>query len=195
MNAPDPLTFDEASHTYRFMGGMVPGVTSILRPLSSFAGIAPDVLAAKADLGRRVHLACQLDDEDDLDEESVQPEVAPYLAAWRQFRADTGCAVLLVEKRVFEPIYQFAGTLDRVLGFRGANWLVDLKTSFTTPMTAGPQTAAYQRALGDTTVTHRGALRLRPDGTYRFDPLTGADDWPAFMACLTLHRFKEAHAS
>jgi hypothetical protein len=90
---------------------------------------------------------------------------------------------------------QFAGTLDRLLRIEGARWLVDLKTCFTTPITAGPQTAAYLRALGDTSVTRRAALRLRPDGTYRFDALTGVDDWSAFMACLTLHRFKESHAS
>ena len=59
------LTVDEASHTYRFGGALVPGVTCILRPLANFAGIPPDVLEAKANLGRRVHFACQLDDEQD----------------------------------------------------------------------------------------------------------------------------------
>jgi hypothetical protein len=195
MNALDPLAFDEATHTYRFMGAVVPGVTSILRPLSSFEGIAPAVLEAKARLGTEVHYACQLDDENDLDEDSVEPQVEPYLLAWRAFRRDTQCEVLAVEKRVFEPSLQFAGTLDRLLRIEGARWLVDLKTCFTTPITAGPQTAAYLRALGDTSVTRRAALRLRPDGTYRFDALTGVDDWSAFMACLTLHRFKESHAS
>lgn len=193
MGARDLLTFDEASHTYRLLGGVVPGVTQILKPLVNFDGIRADVLAAKADLGRRVHLATQLDDEDDLDPDSVQPDVAPYLEAWRAFRRDTGCKVLQVEQRVCEPVLMYAGTLDRVLAFNRAHWLTDLKTCFTTPMAAGPQTAAYQRALGDNSVTHRAALRLRPDGTYRLDPLTGADDWTAFFAALTLHRFKEAH--
>jgi hypothetical protein len=193
VGARELLTFDEASHTYRFMGDVVPGVTSILRPLASFDGIPPEVLAAKAELGRQVHYACQLDDEDDLDQDSVEPEIEPYLDAWRKFKRDTGCQVLENEKRVFDPINQFAGTLDRVLAFNGAKWLVDLKTCFTTPLTAGPQTAAYHRALGDNSVTRRAALRLRPDGTYRLDQLTGADDWSAFVACLTLHRYKEAH--
>jgi hypothetical protein len=193
MGARELLTFDEASHVYRFMGDVVPGVTQVLKPLCNFDRVRPEVLEAKADLGRRVHLACQLFDEDDLDESSIEPEVQPYLNAWHKFRHDTGCAVLAVEQRVFEPMFLYAGTLDRVLAFKGEKWLVDLKTCFTTPMAAGPQTAAYLRALGDTSVTHRAALRLRPDGTYRFDHLTGADDWSVFMACLSLHRFKEAH--
>lgn len=193
MGAREPLTFDEASHTYRFLGAVVPSVTQLLQPMSDFSRVPRDVLEAKRELGHQVHYACQLDDENDLDEDSVEEAIEPYLAAWRKFRTDTGCAVLANEKRVFEPIYQYAGTLDRVLAFKGAHWLVDLKTAFTTPMAAGPQTSAYLRALGDTSVTHRAALRLRPDGTYRFDPLTGADDWSAFVACLTLHRFKESH--
>lgn len=195
MGARELLTFDEASHVYRFMGDVVPGVTQVLKPLCNFDRVPREVLEAKAELGRQVHYACQLLDEDDLDEDSVTEEIEPYLQAWRQFRLDTGCQVLAIEKRVFEPMFLYAGTLDRVLAFKGAKWLVDLKTCFTTPMAAGPQTAAYLRALGDTSVTHRAALRLRPDGTYRFDPLTGADDWSAFMAALTLHRFKEAHSN
>lgn len=194
MGARDnPLTFEEATHTYRFLGAVIPGVTELLRPLANFAGVPRDALEAKADLGRRVHLACQLFDEDDLDETSIEPDVQPYLNAWHKFRHDTGCTVLAVEQKVCEPTLMYAGTLDRVLAFKGAKWLVDLKTCFTTPLTAGPQTAGYLRALGDNSVTHRAALRLRPDGTYRLDPLTGADDWSAFMAALTLHRFKESH--
>jgi hypothetical protein len=189
------LHFDEATHTYRLLGGVVPSVTQVLRPLINFAGIPREVLEAKADLGRRVHLACQFDDEHDLDEASVEHDVAPYLAGWRKFLRESGAAVLANEQQVAEPLLMYAGTLDNVLLINGAKWLVDKKTSFTLPASAGPQTAAYQRALGDNTVTHRGALRLRPDGTYRLDPLAGADDWSVFMACLTLHRFKERTAS
>jgi hypothetical protein len=187
------LTFDEATHTYRLLGGVVPSVTQILAPLSSFAGIPAHVLEAKRDLGSRVHLACQLDDENDLDESSVEDDVAPYLDGWRRFLRESGAVVLANEQRVAEPALQYAGTLDNVLLLNGQKWLVDKKTCISLPLAVGPQTAAYQRALGDSTVTHRGALRLRPDGTYRLDSLTGADDWTAFYACLALYRFKETH--
>ena len=193
MGSRDLLTFDEDRHEYRLLGGVVPSVTQILRPLVDFAGIPKTVLDAKRDLGQRVHFACQLDDEDDLDEASVEDDVAPYLSAWRKFRQDTGAEVVLNEARVADPALLYAGTLDRVMSLNGAKWLIDLKTCISTPLAVGPQTAAYLRALGDTSVTHRGALRLRPDGTYRLDTLTGADDWACFMACLTLHRFKESH--
>lgn len=187
------LTFDEAKHEYRVNGHIVPGVTSILAPLVDLEGIPRDVLERKRDLGSRVHFACQLDDEDDLDEATVEPDVSPYLAAWRKFLRETGALVLHNEQKVYEPLLGFAGTLDNVIGYDGKKWLIDKKTSIATPMSAGPQTSAYMRALNDPGVTHRAAVRLRADGTYRFDPLTGADDWSAFYACWTLHQFKRSH--
>lgn len=194
MGARDVLAFDQASHTYRVGNLVVPGVTQILRPLSSFEGVKAEVLEAKRDLGQRVHFACQLDDEADLDEASVEDDVAPYLDAYRRFKREAGVLVLLNEQRVYEPTFGYAGTPDRVLKLRDHDgaFLTDLKTCIATPIAVGPQTAAYLRALNDPRVKQRAALRLRPDGSYRFDPLTGADDWAVFMACLTLHRFKES---
>ena len=188
------LTFSEADHTYRLGGVRVPSVTQILAPLCSFEGIPREVLEAKRDLGQRVHSATQFLDEDDLDEESVESDVRGYLAAYRKFLLDTGAAVDLNEQRVADPILMVAGTLDRVFRLNGVRVLTDLKTSIVLPQAVGAQTAAYLRLLGDNTVTHRAALRLRPDGTYRLDMLTGADDFAVFMACLTLHRWKERHA-
>lgn len=190
----DSLTFDEGTHTYRFGGSVVPGVTSILKPMSDFSRIDPQVLEAKADLGRRVHFACELHDEDDLDPASIEADVAPYFDAYVKFREDTGCEILAVEQKVYHPLMRYAGTLDRVLRIGNCKWMVDLKTCFTTPVSAGPQTAAYLRALADTTITRRAALRLKPDGTYRLEELNNPDDWSAFMACLTLRRFMEQHA-
>lgn len=195
MSARDALTFDESAHAY-YMGGVrVPGVTSILSPLVNFAGIPAHVLEAKADLGRRVHAATEFDDDGDLDESTVEHDVRPYLDAYRKFRAETGAVVVANERRVYEPIYRYAGQLDRILNIGCENWLVDLKTCFTTPISAGPQTAAYLRALNDASVTRRAALRLRADGTYRLDPLTNADDWSVFLSCLTLQRYLEKHAA
>lgn len=195
MGARDELVFDEAKHAYYMAGVRVPGVTSILAPLTNFVGIPPQVLAAKAQLGADVHTATEFDDDGDLDESTVSPEVMPYVLAYRKFRADTGAVVIANERRVYEPMFRYAGTLDRVLQIGNEKMLVDLKTCFSTPASAGPQTAAYLRALHDPTVTRRGALRLRPDGTYRLDALTNPDDWSVFLSCLTVLRYMEKHAS
>ena len=188
------LDFDDASHTYRIGGVRVPSVTQILQPLTDLSGIPPEVLEAKRGLGSRVHEATHYFDEDDLDEESVEPDVEPYLQAWKRFLVESGAKVLQCEQRVFDPALMVAGTLDRVLLLNGQKVLADLKTSIATPASVGAQTAAYMRLLGDPTVTHRAALRLRPDGSFRLDMLTGADDYSVFVACLTLHRWKERNA-
>lgn len=190
---PAGLTFDHAVHQYRYAGAMVPGVTQLLRPLVDLAGIPPAVLEAKRDLGTRVHEACHYFDEDDLDEESIAADVEPYLEAWKRFKADTGCKVLQCEARIYCPSFGYAGTLDRVLQIEGERWLIDLKTSLVLPMAVGPQTSAYWQALGDPSVTRRGALKFKPDGTYKLQALNGPDDWATFLSCLTLHRFKEKH--
>lgn len=187
----DGLIFDSRNHTYIMRGELVPGVTSVLKPLVDFAGIPREVLEAKADLGRRIHAATEFDDDGDLDEASVEADVAPYLAAYRRFRAESGAQVVANERMVYEPIYRYAGTLDRVMVIDRAKWLIDIKSCVTTPLSAGPQTAAYLRALQDPTVQRRGALRLRPDGTYRLDPLTAPDDWSVFYACLAVRRYTE----
>jgi hypothetical protein len=194
MGAHEQIVFDEESHTYWIDRVQVPSVTQILRPLVDLSGIPSDVLERKRDLGTRVHFACQLDDEGDLDESSVEDDVAPYLAAYRLFKRESGAQTLLNEHRVAEPKLMYAGTLDRVLLIDRQRWLVDLKTSLVLPLLAGPQTAAYQRALADPRVTHRGALRLRPDRKYRFDVLAGPDDWSCFLAARTLHQYQRQHA-
>lgn len=188
------LLFDAASHTYTLDGKVVPGVTSILKPLIDLSGIPKDVLEAKRQLGTDVHLACQLLNDQDLDEESIEPQVRGYLTAYQRFLVESGAKVMASEMRVHEPAVNFAGTLDLILHYRGVGWVVDIKSSIATPISTGPQTAAYLRAVHahDATIGHRAALRLRPDGKYRFDPLQNPNDWSAFVACLTIHRFKES---
>ena len=185
------LTRDD-NHVYRWNGVPVPGVTTILRPLNDFSGIAPDVLAAKADLGTRVHLATELDDAQDLDESSIEDDVAPYLEAWRRFKMDKRVVIESAEEYVYHAMYQFAGQIDRVLRFDGMRWLADIKTSVLVYPSVGPQTSAYLIAKADPMIQRRCAVQLRPDGSYRLKELNDSRDWPAFLSCLTIHNFKES---
>lgn len=192
----ETLTFDEAAHEYRHAGQRVPNVTRILSCLTDYSRVPIDVLAAKADLGRRVHQACEYHDDNDLDDESVAPDVMPYLQGYRRFLQEARPRIELNERRVWNPVFRYAGTLDRVLLIDGVRWLVDLKTCFRTPASAGPQTAAYMAALPHGhQVKRRAALRLLPDATYRLEPLEQPDDWAIFLACLTVHNYQESKNS
>ena len=196
------LQFDQASHTYLLDGVRVPSVTQILKPLYSFVGIPPAVLAAKAALGTAVHRACELLDRDDLDEDSPEGRaalvpLAGYLAGYKKFKAEKKPLVMENETQLFHPVYRYAGTIDRRLGIEGHVWDVDLKSTVAMSPIVGIQTAAYTemfKAHGRTERARRGALQLFPDGDYKLHEFTDPSDFSVFLSLLTVQRFKERHS-
>lgn len=196
------LDFDPASHTYWLDGVVIPSVTSVLKPLYNFDGINPDVLNAKAALGTAVHRACELLDNDDLDEESDAGRaallpIAGYLAGYKQFKSDKRLMIVANEQRLFHPVHRYAGTIDRSYAMGGDLWDVDLKSTVSMSPIVGLQTAAYTemfRANGRKQPARRGALQLFPDGTYKLHEFTDSSDYPVFLSLLTVQRFKERHS-
>lgn len=150
------------------------------------------------DRGTAVHQATALDDVADLDEGSVDPHVAPYLAAWRRFRAESSPITFpKIEHRVRHELYGYLGTADRVARFRGSDWVIDLKTGGPEPWHA-LQLAAYALAyLGRTSLAGSGvrcaAVYLRDDATYRFMPYEDYSDGDAWLVALSLYNWKLKH--
>lgn len=207
MNAP-VLTLDEATHTYRLGDRVLPSVTQVGDWMDAYAGVPADVLALAADRGRAVHLACELDDADELG--SVPDVIAPYVEAWRALKRETGAVIHAVEERIVDPVYGYAGTLDRVMAFpllkrwRPADLaIVEIKATAALPPSAGPQTAAYLAAWnvhaypdlpGLGKCNRRFVAHLRGDGTYRLHECTDATDRAVFLAGLTLYHWRARHA-
>ncbi len=170
------LQFEPVSHAYTFNGQRVPSVTTIIRSLIDYSLVPPDMLDHKRDIGTAAHLATELWDLGDLNEEALDPQVAPYLEAWQRFRAESGFAVVEMEQRIYHPTYHYAGTLDRV-GKMGSGPLSHLAI-FEIKTTAqihdayvGAQTAAYFRAYNHgrpraECARKRYAVHLKRDGTY-----------------------------
>lgn len=180
------LTFDAARHEYRWNGAKVPGVTSILEPLSNFDFVHPEVLRAAQEFGTAVHLTCELADLGTLDEPALDPELQPYLMGWRQFCADHACEWELIEHPVYHQTMRYAGTLDRKGLVDGRKTVLDIKTSAALYPSVGPQTAAYARALPEGPSLDRAAVRLKGDGTYEFKHFRNPMDWPLFCSLITL---------
>lgn len=197
---PEMLTFDPATHTYRYAGKVVPGVTSLLDSLHSFAGVPWEVLEAARHRGSDVHLACQLFDENDLDEERLeakQPKVHAYLKGWKKFLRDCQPNWVAIEEPVYHEGQAYAGTPDRFGGLlhkgrRLSIAQVDIKTAAASHPVWGVQLAAYNAAAlyGD---VPRLTCQLAPDGTYRLIEWTDPADWPIFLSLLNLHHWKERH--
>lgn len=109
------FTFDRDRHEYLLDGRRLPSVTEII----SEAGLLPSYEYVDdwySERGTAVHEAIALDVRGELDEESVDEEVRPYLERARKV---LGAVPLDVDREAEGPLYHpellFAGTLDLVL--------------------------------------------------------------------------------
>lgn len=187
------LVFDAEAHTYTLDGVRVPSVTTVLARLYNFEFVNRGVLEAKAHLGKVVHACCDLDDAGELDDASVAPAAAPYLEAYRRFRAHKRTTVLATELVVYSP-HGYAGKLDLLTDFDGDRWLIDWKTPLVINPAVALQTAGYLGALPDhlrlgLKKIRRGALQLRDDGTYKLHEFRDANDFPTFISFLNTYRW------
>lgn len=189
------LTFDEANHRYTWNGAPVPGVTSVLAPLTDLGMVDRDLLQRASEFGKAVHLACELDDRKQLDIDNLDPALVPYLEAWRQFSSDLSVQWTGIEQRVYHSKLRYAGTLDRKGLVNGRRAIVDIKTSTSLYASVGPQLAAYARADDEinAATTQRIAVQLKGDGKYHAKEYTDATDWPVFASLLTLRTWCARH--
>lgn len=192
------LAFDEASHSYTLGGVKIPGVTSLLDLLHSFAGVPRDILEAAKKRGSAVHLACEFHDLDELDEPGLQqmsPHIWGYLQGWKKFLADHEPNWTAIEQPIAHQAMRYAGTPDRFgaityEGQRIEDAQVDIKTSISSHPCWGVQTMAYNQAAGHPRA-RRFTCRLRADGTYKLDEWKDPNDWAVFVSLLTLHQWKQ----
>lgn len=189
----DSLIFREEDHTYWLNGRQIPGVTRVLKPLIGYEGVQAWMLERKSAIGRAVHRATELWDADDLDEESLDPILRPYLDAYKRFFDHVKPKWNRTESKLYHARFGYAGTLDREGLISDVPAVVDLKCTVDISPAVGAQTAAYAEALGDGLKRERFALQLRPDGTYRLEPMKDASDFQTFLACLSIHNFKERY--
>ncbi len=192
------IEFNEERHEYRVNGVIVPSVTQVLQSvgLPDLSGVPAELLEWKAGLGTAVHKATELDDLNDLDEESLDPTIKPYLEAYRKFKRESGFIPTKIEERIYSKKFGYAGTFDRFGTFldRYTPVLIDFKTGITDPLIVGPQTAAYQEAINEPTRSKgrfwRYALKLNKDATYRLIRLDNKMDFQIFLNALNLYKWR-----
>lgn len=199
------LEFDRASHTYRLDGIQVPNVTLVTDALSSYYGVPADVLQRKAEIGDAVHYACELDDQQDLEDSSLPAEIQGYVFAWRRFKEETGFESEYAEHRVVSRAYRFAGTLDRIGRFHRLRTispktraLLDIKTTYDILPSCGPQLAAYACAWNEGVpkaekVERRFIVQLKADRTYRLEEFRDPTDLSVFLSAATILAWRQRH--
>ena len=195
----DYPVLDLDKHIYHLNEMVVPGVTTVLQPITDYGGIDPAILEYKSALGTAVHYATELYDNDDLDFDSLDAALAPYVDGWIKFIADTGFIIELNEHIVYHKRYHYAGMLDRVGLLNDERCVIDIKCVSVLAPHVGVQLAAYQEAENSVRkkvdkITKRFAAQLKPDGTYRLEPYTDRTDFSVFTSLLNIHNWDIKHA-
>lgn len=192
------LRFEPVPHRYWIEpdGVEVPSVTTVLKEtrMIDYSMIPQDVLQAAAARGTAVHQALAYLDDGELDEDSLDPELTGYLIAYQRFSVEAGFTPTLVEHRVWNRQWMYAGTLDRTGTIGAALVILDFKTGLVLPGHA-LQLAAYLMCLPEPRRFRRIALKLSGDGSYRVHEFPGKDlrrDFDLFLAALTCRRWQVA---
>jgi hypothetical protein len=176
----DGLTFNAENHQYLLNGVPLPSVTQILSDLGFIdKSWFTDYGRTR---GKFVHLACELDDRNELEEESLDSTLLPYLTAWRAFKRDTGFIVSATEKPVVNTIYNFAGTLDRIGTLNSCDAVIDIKSGAVSPWTA-LQLAAYE--IAENRRLKRFAVQLLETGKYKLHSYANPQDRQIFLAAVS----------
>ena len=184
------LEFDPQAHSYTLDGRVLPSVTQILGPYEDWGAVPADVMAAAMDRGTRVHAACALIADGLIGSEDCDEDIQPYLQQFERFLAESGFTLHLSEERVHSSL-GYAGTLDLYGDLpKRKKSLIDIKSG-SVPRSAGPQTAAYARALRETLgheARYRYALLLTTE-RYKLVQMDDPQDDQIFLAALTMHNW------
>jgi hypothetical protein len=191
----EKFRFEPKDHRYFLGDRELPSVTRILSAAFPWEGPADDFYR---DRGTAVHLACELDDLELLDEMSMDDEIWPYLEAWRSFRKTSGFVADPdgIERRRYHSSLFYAGTIDRVGRLRsGRKIVIDIKTGGKYPQYR-LQLAGYVNLLEEPLNYFRGSVTLNPDASFSFDEFSREDypvDLAVFRSCLNIYNFKCQH--
>jgi hypothetical protein len=187
------LTFDPDIHRYTFDGVVLPSVTQILQGvgLINFDGIDPQIVQQAASFGTAVHEMTALDDIGDLDEQSLDSNLLPYLEAWRTFRG--AMKFDAIEQPMANRIFDFAGTPDRI-GHLVKPTIFDIKTGTTVYPSTALQLAGYA-ILSGITSARRIVIQLLPTGKFKLTEYTDRKDREIFLAALSVYKWRESHAT
>jgi hypothetical protein len=155
------VTFEPEGHIYTWNGHRLPSITQILKAEGFIDTSHYDDWSR--DKGSMVHLACHYDLAGELDEDSLDDEIRPYLAAFRKFMAESGLNVERSEVPGVNTTHHYCGTPD-IVG------------CFPTPTSA-----------------RRFALELNKEGKYKLIPHTEQSDFAVFLAAVATYKWKRNH--
>ena len=168
--------FDEATHTHYIckngVNVIVPGITTILKPLFNFSAVPDHILKASCEYGSNVHKMVELYCMDALDTENLDPVLIPSLIGFKTWlesmRFDK--SDFIVELPMGDPTLMVACIPDIILD---GKLIVELKTRKCNQPTDSIQTCCQEsvwKKNGGTRIKEyeRRVLTLNQDGSYDY---------------------------
>ena len=184
------IDFNEERHEYLLNGKKVPSVTQVLSLANEFKGINKNILDKAAKFGTAVHKTTELYDQNNLNIQTLDPALMPYLNGWTKFLIETNFKVIDVELRV-GSMSGYAGTIDRVGLFNNKLTALDIKTGTTVPRTTPLQLSAYAAAYNEMFpkyIQQRISVQLKPL-RYSIKQYTNIADFAMFCNFLTVYKW------
>lgn len=181
-------TFSESDHVHKIGDQIVPGITTVIKPLTNYGMVPEHIMAAACQFGSNVHKAVELFCYGNLDEENLDPTLALPLQGFKdwlkQERIDP--ADFIVELPMADANLMFAGIPDLILD---GKLIVEIKTRKVNFLTDSLQTAAQQNLWvknGGTRTKEYShhVLDLRQDGGFAYTKVNDKQAWPRFRKLL-----------
>jgi len=213
----DGLKFVEEGHRYELNGKRLISLTQILDAagLVDYSMVQPDVLAAKAAFGTKVHEYTKWHDQGELEPADLEtlkahPKYGPRITGWLQFLEDfhfapdlnwceVPCAVKLNGMMFAMTIDRFGimGTKEEIVAGKGIMAIVEIKTCADHQPSHQIQTAGQAvifRGDGSVPLKRYGVYLLdkpKADGRYyRAEEHTDRMDEKVFVASLMLVQYR-----
>lgn len=186
------VEFDERGHIYKHAGEKIPSVTTVLTGTGLVRTFGFTELARQK--GSAVHRACQFLDENDLDWDSLDPVVRPYVECYAEFKKLAVFEPLIIEKPLMltEP-YKICGTPDRIGLWHGDPCVLDLKTGQKAKWhkyQLAPYAKMACRIFGTSTVNRIGVY-LAPKGLAKIEVHENDSDFDVFDAAALVYYSQE----
>ena len=162
-----------------------------------YGNVKPEVLEKAAARGTAVHKAIELLNDNDLDWDSLHPEIAPRVGAYQQFVLDSGWRHLHAEQMLYSH-RGFAGQMDEIGMLNKKRTLLDFKSSYEKDQAAwNVQTQAYLELWNENhpevEINACFALWLNRNGEYELIDTNDREGWAMFEHALAIAKWREKH--
>lgn len=179
-------TFDPETHTHRIGDAVVPGITTIIKPLYDFGSVPAHIMEAARQWGVAIHKMVELECSGELG--AIDDALLPPLNEFRRWLVDYGLkkSDFVCELPMGDPGLMVGCIPDLILDGR---LIVEIKTRKVNHLTDSIQTAA-QEALwkkngGERVKEYeRRVLELKQDGSYTYTKVNDKQAWSRFRKLL-----------